>query len=166
MSETEIKSQDHFPSDYIPIVYEIPPNKNNIFNYDAKLEFSRNIDYPKFSLGFQHYIHQSKTKMEVTQEFEGKKKIYLVMSKFERFVDDFESDVNNISKAYFDIEPKPNILSRAFYKLWELLFMFDLVDLEKNIISAHLAEGPGSFIQCLMFYRDKFGKKGVSKNDK
>ena len=37
---------------------------------------------------------------------------------------------------------------------------------EKNFVSAHLAEGPGSFIQATMFYRDKFAKSGLSKNDK
>jgi 23S rRNA U2552 (ribose-2'-O)-methylase RlmE/FtsJ len=45
--------------------------------------------------------------------------------------------------------------------------MFDLVPLDKdNFVSAHLAEGPGSFIQATMFYRDMFAKKGLSKNDK
>lgn len=45
--------------------------------------------------------------------------------------------------------------------------MFNVIDLNiTNFISAHLAEGPGSFIQATMFYRDKFAKKGISKNDK
>lgn len=153
--------------EYMPIIYKLPKNREDIFEYEEKPEFSANIDYPQFSLGFQHYIHQSKTKMEITKEFKGKKLVYLVMSKFERFVDDYEADIDNISKAYFDINPKPNILSRAFYKLWELFFMFNLIDLtNKNFVSAHLAEGPGSFIQATMFYRDKFTQKGISKNDK
>ena len=155
--------------EYLPVVYKIPKdtNKENIFDHSESPEFSIDIDYPKFSLGFQHFIHQSKTKMEITKEFEGKKQIYYIINRFERYVDDYDSDINNISKAYFDIEPKPNILSRAFYKLWELFFMFNLIDTENpNFISAHLAEGPGSFIQATMFYRDKFTKKGLSKNDK
>lgn len=164
--ENEIITKN-IPSDYLPIVYKIPKNKIDIFDYEEDPKFSKNIDYPKFSFGFQHFIHQSKTKMEITKDFEGKKQIYYVINKFERYVDDYETDVNNVSKAYFDIEPKPNILSRAFYKIWELFFMFDLVDLDKSdFISAHLAEGPGSFIQATMFYRDKFTKKGLSKNDK
>ena len=67
-------------------------------------------------------------------------------------------------KTYFDSDKKPDILSRAFYKLWELFFMFDLIDLKsKDFVSAHLAEGPGSFIQATMFYRDKFAKTGFQK---
>mgnify|MGYP003387065854 CR=1 FL=1 len=151
-------------SKYYPVVYEIS-SKNDIFDFDEKPSFSKDIDYPKFSFGFQHFIHQSKTKMEITKEFEGKKKVYYIISQFERYIDDYDSDINNISKVYFDLDPKPNILSRAFYKLWELFFMFDIIDLKtEDFVSAHLAEGPGSFIQATMFYRDKFSKK--SKNDK
>lgn len=154
------------PEYYLPVVYKIK-TEDDIMNHDPKPDFSENIDYPKFSLGFQHYIHQSKSKMEITKEFQNKKKVYYVINKFERSVDDYDKDIYKVSKDYFEINPKPNILSRAFYKLWELFFMFDLIDLnENNFVSAHLAEGPGSFTQATMFYRDKFSKKGLSKNDK
>jgi hypothetical protein len=34
---------------------------------------------------------------------------------------------------------------------------YDLIDVNsKNFVSAHLAEGPGSFIQAVMFYREMF----------
>ena len=159
------------PQDYVPIVYNIPTdtNTNGIFKYDLKPQFSKSIDFPKFSLGFQHYIHQSKDKMAITSEFEGKKKIYFVMNKFERYIDDYDTDIGNTSVQYFnlDLKQKPNILSRSFYKLWEILFMFDLINLNnEDFVSAHLAEGPGSFIQAVMFYRDLYCKKGSSKNDK
>ena len=45
------------------------------------------------------------------------------------------------------------------------MFYFDLIDINtKEFVSAHLAEGPGSFIQATMFFRDMFSKN--SKNDK
>ncbi len=168
------------PKDYIPVAFKLPqlnkkdditdssvtstPSKDGL----AKTIFSTNIDYPKFSLGFHHYIHQSKDKMEVVEEFVGKKRVYLVMNRFERYIDDYDESIGNVSKEYFSkLGNQPNILSRAFYKLWELLFMFDIVPLDQNnFVSAHLAEGPGSFVQATMFYRDMFAKKGVSKNDK
>jgi len=153
----------------IPTVYTVPDNisDKDIFGFKPDPQFSMSIDYPNFSFGFQHFIHQSKDKCEIVNQFEGKKKVYLVMNKYERYIDDSESDINNISKVYFDVNPKPNILSRAFYKLWELLFMFDLIDLKKsNFVSAHLAEGPGSFVQATMWYRDKYAKKGLSDGDK
>ncbi len=153
---------------YIPVIHKFDPKSSgDIFKHKVDETLSKNIDYPRFSLGFHHYIHQSKDKMEITGQFEGKKKVYYILNNFERYVDDYDSDINSVSRIYFDIDPKPSILSRAFYKLWEMLFLFDLIQTDKpNFTSAHLAEGPGSFIQATMFFRDKYCKKGVSKNDK
>lgn len=154
---------------YIPLVINIPTNIQNIFDNKGDISFSSNIDYPKFSLGFHHFIHSAKNTMSILKQFENKKKVYLVMNEFERNVDNYEESIGNISKVYFNIDKdkKPDILSRDFYKLWELLFMFDIVNIDKDsFVSAHLAEGPGSFIQAVMFFRDMFCKKGLSSKDK
>lgn len=154
--------------DYIPLVFELPitPSDPDIFEIKNNIQITSNIDYPLFSFGFHHYIHFNKNKMEILKEFEGKKKVYHVMNKFERYVDNYPDDIGHYSEKYFQISgKKPPILNREFYKLWEMLFMFNLVDLDKkNFVSAHIAEGPGSFIQATMFFRDKFSKN--SKNDK
>ena len=68
------------------------------------------------------------------------------------------------------IEPSsPQILSRAFLKLWEMILYFDLIPNSDTFTSAHLAEGPGSFIQATILFRDllaKLKKIKTSKNDK
>lgn len=157
----------HLDEDYIPVVYKIPDLKGNIYDHKIDPIFSSGICYPKFTLGFHHFIHQSKGNMEVVEQFEGKKKVYYVMSKFEKYIDDYDKDLAHVSRTYFDIDKKPDLICRAFFKLWEILYMFNIVPLDTdNFVSAHLAEGPGSFIQATMFYRDMYGKKGVSKNDK
>lgn len=167
MSDKLILNESKLDQDFVPLIYEVIDTKDSIFKHKPNPTFSTNIEYPKFSLGFHHYIHQTKDKMSIAEQFEGKKKVYYVFNRFERYVDEYDLSIGNISKMYFNIDPRPNILSRAFYKLWELLLMFDLVQTDKpNFISAHLAEGPGSFIQATMFYRDKFSKKNISKNDK
>lgn len=155
-------------TNYLPVAFKLDHSNNkDIFDVDEDPKFSYDIDYPKFSLGFQHFIHQSKDKMSVVESFKGQKRVYYVMNEFERNVDDYKSDIYNVSQKYFEGDKKPDILSRAFYKLWELFFMFDLIDLKsKDFVSAHLAEGPGSFIQATMFYRDKYANTGLSKNDK
>lgn len=149
--------------DYIPSIFKLPSSDDNIFKYPNIIIFSTNIDYPRFSYGFQHFYHQSKDKLEITKEFEGKKKVYHVFNKFERFVDNYDLDINNFSKKYFGMD----ILSRSFFKLWEILFMFNIIPLNKsNFTSAHFG-GPGSFIQATMYFRDKFIMKGyTTKNDK
>ncbi len=150
---------------YTPLVILLPDPINNIFDYDEDSTFSTNIDYPRFEYGFQHFIHANKNKMEILQQFENKKKVYRVLNQFESNIDNYDKSISDYSKIYFDTKNKPEILSRGFYKLWEMFFMFDLIDVNKdNFVSAHLAEGPGSFIQATMFFRDMFSKK--SKNDK
>ena len=154
---------------YYPIGMKLHSLGAGILETKENVIFSKNIDYPCDSIGFTHFIHASKNKVkDMFKKFDGgKKKVYLVMNDFEKYIDDYENSIGNASNKYFALKDKPEILSRAFYKLWELLFMFDLIDIKKDsFVSAHLAEGPGSFIQATMFYRDMFCKKGVSKNDK
>ena len=158
--QVSIQSQN-----YQPFTVELEKTDEDIFVYNADPQFSVSIDYPRFSFGFQHYIHANKNKMEILQQFENKKKVYRVMNAFEVKIDNYDNSISDYSKKYFDTREKPEILSRGFYKLWEMLIMFDLININMDkFVSAHLAEGPGSFIQATMFYRDLFSKK--SKNDK
>lgn len=152
---------------YFPLVATIPEISKSIFTTKPDPKYSPvNLDYPAFKYGFQHYIHASKNKMEILKEYENKKKVHLVLNPFERWVDNYEESIGAVTKKYFNIkDDKPDVLSRGFYKLWELLLMFDLIDKNNSkFVSAHLAEGPGSFIQATMFYREMFCKD--YKNDK
>jgi hypothetical protein len=48
-------------------------------------------------------------------------------------------------------------ISRSFFKFWEILQDFNLIDNKKeNITYAALAEGPGGFIEAFNFYRRKY----------
>jgi 23S rRNA U2552 (ribose-2'-O)-methylase RlmE/FtsJ len=147
-------------SEYIPIYNDLIEPEVNIFTKNNDVKFSTNIDYPRFAFGFQHFIHQSKDKMEILKDFEGKKKVYQVLNQFERYIDNYDEDIGKTSKQYFGLgKDKPDILSRGFYKLWEILMLYNLIDVNnKSFTSAHLAEGPGSFIQATMFFREKFSK--------
>lgn len=167
--QTQPDNQTNFSknNNYTPIIMEFPDTiRTDILKEQEDPQFSINIDYPRFAYGFQHYIHANKNKMEILQQFENKKKVYRVMNQFESRIDNYNESISDMAKPYFDIkDDRPDILSRGFYKLWEILFMFNLIDVEQDkFVSTHLAEGPGSFIQATMFFRDKFSKK--SKNDK
>ena len=153
---------------YVPIMTKMPSLETSIFDFDPNVNFSTNIDYPRSEYGFHHFIHSNKNKTEKLQQFEGKKKVYLVFNRFERYVDGYEESIGAVTKEFFGSESdSPDILSRGFYKLWEIILLFDLIDLTRDkFVSAHLAEGPGSFIQATMFYRDTYCKKGLAKNDK
>jgi hypothetical protein len=151
---------------YLPLILELQKNKTSIFEFDPNVELSSNLDYPRSELGFHHFIHTNKNKTDVLKKFEGKKKVYLVLNKFEKSIDNYNESIGNVAKTYFSLEKenKPDILSDGFFKLWEILLLFDLIDTSSSFVSAHLAEKSGAFIQAVMLYRDMFGKK--SKSDK
>lgn len=143
---------------YSPISTRVTGNKKNIFSNKNEVLVSSNVDYPRFEYGFHHYIHSDKNKMKVLDSFKGKKKVYYVMNEFERYVDDYDEDVGGISKNFFSLDNKPDIITRSFYKMWEIFFYFDLIDLKaKDFTSIHISEGPNPFVQATMFYRDMYG---------
>jgi 23S rRNA U2552 (ribose-2'-O)-methylase RlmE/FtsJ len=160
---------------YNPIIFDLKNIKKlNILKYNNDIIFSNNIAYPEFNLGFNYFIHQAKDKMDQTEKFANRKKIYLVTSLFEKNIDykeetddglKFTSIDKGIKNFIKDINPKfPQILNRAFLKLWEILVMFDLIPDENTFVSSHLAEGPGSFIQATILYREMQAKLKLIKS--
>ena len=153
---------------YKPVVYEIMSGKKDIFNSNNDVLKSSYQNMPLFSLGFHPYIHQTKDKMEIVDKLKKKRdNFYYVVNPFEHKIANYEESLDDSTKLYFNLKKdSPKILSRAFYKLWEILYIFDLVDVnKKDITYAALAEGPGSFLQALMYYREKFSQNS-SKKDK
>lgn len=54
-------------------------------------------------------------------------------------------------------------LSRSYFKLWEIIHDFNLINTGQPIKVAGLAEGPGGFIEAVINYRKKF--KNICKQD-
>lgn len=71
------------------------------------------------------------------------------------------------SKAYnltSIVKTEKEIISRAYYKMQEILYKFpDLIEKKSKIISLNLGESPGGFIQALIQYRKK-DESLISKN--
>lgn len=150
--------------DFNAIQYELPSYDINLEKYDINPIFTDEINRPCLKYGFNHFIHITKDKMDIVNEMIDKKYVFYVLNEFERYVDEYDGDINIETNKFLEIDEIP-IMSRGFYKLWEILVRFKLIDINKEIKTLHLAEGPGSFIQATILYRDKF-KKSKSKNDK
>ena len=155
--------------DLIPIAGKLPTSKDNIFDYKVNTILDTVVDYPKFSYGFQYFLHQTKDKTEMfTDPMYNKNKPYRIVNPFEHSIKEYDNSVADMAVKYFDLTTKPRILDRAFYKLWEMIHIFDLIPIDQsNYVTAHLAEAPGAFVQATMYFRDKFiGNKYTTKNDK
>ncbi len=154
-----------FISKYMPITLNMQIDIKSIFDSDSTVKLTNNIDYPKCSYGFHHYIHSLKKDVEILKQFENKKKVYLVTNQFEIEVDNYDKSINIVTNKFLDLKDKvPKIISLDFYKLWEILFMFDLFDINaSNIKTIHLSDD-GSTVQSLIHYREQYFKD--SKSDK
>jgi len=162
----------------ILILYQLPKNNdNNILKFDVNPSFSIFPNMPLFKYGFYYYIHQTKNKMEVFESDKNKsREVHKIINPYEDIVPQEDpikqfkndkikpsDDINTFSIKYFSSD---RIISRAFYKMWELLMMFPLIsDNSKNITTLHIAEAPGSFVQSIIYYRNKFFPKEVTDKD-
>jgi 23S rRNA U2552 (ribose-2'-O)-methylase RlmE/FtsJ len=161
------------------VLYELPSlsaTSDDLLNQIKKNGFqdtySRFLSQPQISNGFNIFIHKSKDKMSFVDDPKYKNKnFYQVTNPYEHTItnsDKGKLDIASYSKMYFKIDEtsKLNIVSRAFYKLWEILLLFDLVPNKTgSLTTAHLAEAPGSFVQALIFFREKYYKSSDYAKD-
>jgi 23S rRNA U2552 (ribose-2'-O)-methylase RlmE/FtsJ len=151
---------------YQPICMKIKRNNSNIFDTNNDVTLASNIDFPRFEYGFHHFIHQSHSnfKEKMLDKLEGKKHIYLVMNEFERYIDDYKESIGDESKSFFKLSGKLDIVDNDFYKIWEILFYFDLVSKSSsNFTSLHVSENVNEMAQAIALYRNTFSD---TKNDK
>lgn len=151
---------------YNPFVVRLENKKIDLTKLNKEVIFSSIINQPITSNGFHYFIHRTKDAMSITNKLDTKEKFYLIVSPFEHRTPDWKDNLTNVTKKYFNLSAKeePRILSRAFYKMWEILYYFDLAN-EKDFVHAALAEGPGAFIQAVLKYRQQYditGKKDKS----
>ena len=127
-------------------------NTNNFFSTpQVNLKFCKkndeNIDvlnYEEFQR-LKHYKNKIDD-LEDTNKWDEAKKL---SNKFELiYLPNKKQKCDSISKY----EP----LSRSYFKLWEIIADFNLLNLEKDMKFASIAEGPGGFIEAIINYRKKF----------
>jgi 23S rRNA U2552 (ribose-2'-O)-methylase RlmE/FtsJ len=147
-------------SSHKPFIFKLSqgsssPLKENIKDKD-NLVMSNIIAHPMSSLGFHSFLHRTKNAMEITKNLETSNKFYYVVNPFEHKINDYKNDLTKSTKDFFKMTKEdPNILSRAFYKMWEMIYYFDLAS-KKDLTYAALAEGPGSFLQAVLKFREKY----------
>ena len=121
---------------------------SNIFpdiNIKFKKEFvSNNNEFENLLSTYKNEINKIKNK----QKWDYTKKL---TNKFEMiYVNDYL-----YSSSIANIKPKP--ISRAYFKLWEIIKDLNVIDFsKKRIVIVGLAEGPGGFIECFNFYRRRY----------
>ena len=149
-------------SDFKPFIKRIN-DIEDIFDFEPNLIESKYQNLPLISLGFNSFIKQVREKMLDKQLQE--RLFYLVVNNFEHKINDYNEDLENISIKLFK-ESNDKNFERSFFKLWEMIIYFDLINLnDKDFLSSHLCEKDGSFLKATLEYRNKYLKKDDLKKD-
>ena len=131
------------------MIYFLLPNVNAII--EMKCSFcDKNESFVSNSLC--NYLNVMKKKID---HFEGDWDI------FKKYTNPFEYINTLVPKKNVCIS-KAKPLSRSFYKMIELVDMFDLLEnVSENMKSFHIAEGPGGFIEALVMKRNNINDRYV-----
>lgn len=138
-------------SNYIPYIIKIDFT-NNILDVKFDVIKSNYENQPKFKLGYHYYTKQVREKMHI-DEFK-KRNYFLITNKFENNIPDYENSLDNIISKKFNFDKTTKVITRDFYKLWEILVYFDLLN-DKEVKTLSLSDN-GGFLQCIYEYRNYY----------
>lgn len=127
----------------------------NKINIELKYRDNDNIDF----LNYEEYDRLIKVKNRIDSLDDCK-----LWDKIKKISNDFELIYLPNKKLKSNSISKYEPLSRSYFKLWEIIHDFNLINVNKPIKVAGLAEGPGGFIEAVINFRKKF--KNTCKMDK
>lgn len=119
---------------------------------------------PNLQLNYTETIEpmeQFKELCKITNEYKcqiDNLKSQVVWDYFKKLSNDYELlhqtlKKKNINVGIANYDP----ISRSFFKLWEIIHDFNLIDNNRKINNfLGLAEGPGGFIECFNYYRRRY----------
>lgn len=139
---------------YNPFIFELDTVSNINIKGESKEDviLSSTISYPLFSLGFNHFLHPVKSDFNlIKKKLETKNQFYYIVNPFELTITNYEDTILNQTKIY--LKSKKDF-TRTFYKMWELLFLFDIGN--KKTLSYHIMSSGTDIEEAITLFRDKF----------
>jgi len=147
---------------YQPYIFKLNSGNSNILDKKIKnnLILSSYINLPLTSLVFNTYIHRTRNAMTITKNMETNNKIYYVLNPFEYNILNYDESILNLTKKYLNME-NTNDISRNFYKIWEILFMFNIINSKMTLISLDYNE---TFINSIIKFKEKLSN-GIKEDN-
>jgi hypothetical protein len=131
----------------IAIKLNSPDIKKIISEITPEVRFGTMIAQPEMNLGFHFFQHRTRSKMKITKSLTTTDPFYYI-------VNPFEVDETLITKTKEVLKLKDEEkLTSDFYKLWEMMMVFDLGKDDKLTYSAL---GDNNFMLSLLKYRELF----------
>jgi hypothetical protein len=148
---------------YQLLAFKLPNNdkiSSKILESDNILLTSPCMTHPLFSLGYHHFIERTRDAMNITNKLDSKNEFYFVVNQFEAKINDYVDNIENLTKIYIN-----NInenLSLEFYKIWEILFIFDMINPKTENITC-ISENSIDIINYVKKFNEKILNKDIKK---
>jgi hypothetical protein len=116
-----------------------------------------NINLPLISLGSHYYLNRTKSAMSITKTLQISNEFYYVINPFENKILNYEESLDILADKYLNINNQNiKINSSSFYKLWEIFFLFDLIN-DKELTCAVISNNTEGIIQSIINFKQKLG---------
>jgi hypothetical protein len=150
---------------YNPNIFKLNSENLDILDKEKNnfVILSSTINLPLITLGFQHFLHRTKSGMHITKKIETKNEFYYVVNPFEIKISNYEDSIDSLTNHYFNItKDLMKINSFEYYILWEILLFFNICDMDKLTYTS-INENSGDFIKAIINYRQKINN-GIAKD--
>ena len=142
---------------YQPLVFKLInstieslPDKNSLIQCS-------NINLPLISLGSHYYLNRTKSAMSITKTLQISNEFYYVINPFENKILNYDESLDILAEKYLNINNQNiKINSSTFYKLWEIFFIFDLIN-EKKLTCGVISNNTEGIIQSIINFKQKLG---------
>jgi hypothetical protein len=135
-------------------VYKIINNTSNIelSNKTSNLIQNEHINLPLISLGFHSFINRTKKSLSITNKLQTQNDFYYVVNPFEYKILNYDDSLDILTEKYLN----KKIDSSSFYELWEIFFVFDLVN-NNELTCAVIANNTSGIINSIVNFKQKLG---------
>ncbi len=141
---------------FSPVIFKLDTvNIDNLDNF-GDLILSDTPNLGKSSLGYHYYYHLTKSYLNITNNLESNNNFYYIVNPFEYNILNYEDSVKNTIKQYLNLKSDiPEINSQDFYKMWEMLFQFNIFN-DKTLSCAIISENTNVLNYAINVFRTKF----------
>jgi 23S rRNA U2552 (ribose-2'-O)-methylase RlmE/FtsJ len=152
---------------FSPFIHKIDKGTSDILlDGENNIITSSTISLPLISLGYHSFLHRTKEAMNITKKIDMKNEFYYIVNPFELNVPNYNDSLINLTKVYFGVKDDKNINSLDFYKIWEILLLFNIANVNKQsseLSFACLSNNPEILTQSVINFREKL-LNGTSKD--
>ena len=134
---------------YKPFIMKLENSDNN---FKDTISFSNNKNISLISSSYHYFYRRTLESLSITNNFDKANELYYVVNPFEINILNYEDSLTKLTKTYLNID----VLDREFYIIWELLFLFELIDTSEELSCTILSSTFNIIIQALESYRKKY----------